>query len=157
MATTSGLNSATRSRLQQELEQLREQRTAQAPRLSEESIGDSADQADMLERAESTAWLDRRIYEIEELLRDGIAPSDESALPAGTKVKLRFADDSVETLKVITIAEEAGDEDATLTSDSPLGQAISGHRTGDTISYRTPGGEATAKIEKMTIPRQRKG
>ena len=157
MATTSRMDSATRSRLEHELEQLREQRAALAPRLSEESLGDSADQADMLERAGSAAWLDRRIHEIEELLRDGIAPSEEGDLPAGTKVKLRFDDDTVETLKVITIAEEAGEEDATLTPDSPLGQAISGHRTGDTITYRTPGGEATAKIEKLTIPRQRKG
>lgn len=157
MAATSNMNSATRSRLEQELEQLREQRAALAPKLSEESLGDSADQADMLERAGSVAWMDRRIYEIEELLRDGIAPGEEGDLPAGTKVKLRFDDDTVETLKVITIAEEAGEEDATLTPESPLGQAITGHRTGDTITYRTPGGEATAKIEKLTIPRQRKG
>lgn len=157
MAVTSRMNSATRGRLETELEQLREQRKALAPRLSEESIGDSADQADMLERAESTAWLDRRIRDIEELLRDGITSDDDSGLPGGTKVKLRFDDDTVETLKVVTIAEEAGDEDATVTPESPLGQALSGHRTGDTVSYSTPGGEATVTIEELTIPRQRKG
>lgn len=79
------------------------------------------------------------------------------AVPGGTKVKLRFDDDTVETLRVVTIAEEAGDEDATVTPDSPLGQALSGRKTGDTVSYSTPGGEETVTIEKLTIPRQRKG
>lgn len=157
MAATGELSTGARTRLEQELEQLREQRAALAPRLSEESLGDSADQADMLERAETAAWLDRRMHEIQELLRGGFPGADESGLPAGTKVKLRFADGTVDTLRVVTIAEEAGEEEAALTADSPLGQAITGHRTGDTISYRTPGGETTAKIEKLTIPKQRKG
>jgi len=157
MAVTSNLNSATRARLENELEQLRAQREALAPRLSEESLGDSADQADMLERAKSAAWLDRRIRDIEELLRDGITPDDDSGLPGGTQVKLRFDDDSVETMKVVSIAEEAGDEDAVVTPDSPLGQALTGRQTGDIVSYHTPVGEETVTIEELTIPRQRKG
>jgi len=157
MAMTSNMDSATRGRLENELEQLRTQREALAPRLSEESLGDSADQADMLERAESTAWLDRRIRDIEELLRDGITADDDSGLPGGTRVKLRFDDDTVETLRVVTIAEEAGEEDATVTPDSPLGQALTGHQAGDTVSYLTPGGEETVVIEELTIPQQRKG
>lgn len=156
MAATGELSSAARTRLERELEQLREQRSALAPRVSEESLGDSADQAEMLGRAENAAWLDRRIHDILELLRGGVS-GEEGGLPAGTKVKLRFADDTVETLRVVPIAEEAGDEETTVTADSPLGQAITGHRTGDTISYRTPAGETTAKIEKLTIPKQRKG
>src|SRR5699024_5817914 len=153
----SNMDSATRGRHENELEQLRTQREALAPRLSEESLGDSADQADMLERAESTAWLDRRIRDIEELLRDGITADDDSGLAGGTRVKLRFDDDTVETLRVVTIAEEAGEEDATVTPDSPLGQALTGHQAGDTVSYLTPGGEETVVIEELTIPQQRKG
>lgn len=157
MAQTGELSSATRGRLEQELEQLREQRSSLAPRLSEESLGDSADQADMLERAESAAWLDRRIHDLVELLHGGSTPAQEGELPAGTKVKLRFADDSVDTLRIVRTTDEAEDPDTTLTADSPLGQAITGHSSGDTISYRTPGGETTAKIERLTIPKQRKG
>lgn len=158
MATTGALSRAARERLEQELTQLREQRSALAPRLSEESLGDSADQADMLERAETAAWMDRRIHEIDEILRGGGTPRDENGLRPGTKVKLRFDDGSVDTLRVIGIAEEAGDDvDATITADSPLGQAITGHRKGDTISYRTPRGDASATIEQLTVPRQRRG
>lgn len=157
MAATGELSPAARARLEQELEQLRQQRSELAPRLSEESLGDSADQADMLGRAENVAWMDRRIHDIVELLRGGVSGNEQGELPAGTKVKLRFADGTVDTLRVVSIADEADDEDATVTADSPIGQAITGHRTGDTISYRTPAGDTTATIEKLTIPKQRKG
>src|SRR5699024_11636412 len=95
--------------------------------------------------------------DIEELRRVGITPDDDSGLPRGTRVRLRVDDDSVETMKVVSIAEEAGDEDAVVTPGSPLGQALTGRQTGDTVSYHTPGGEETVTIEELTIPRQRNG
>src|SRR5699024_921468 len=157
MAMTSNMDSATRARLENELEQLRAQRESLAPRLSEESLGDSADQADMLESAESAARLDRRTRDTEELLRDGITPDDDSGLTARTSVSRRHDDDSVQSMKVVSIAEDAGDEDAVVTPGSPLGQALTGRQTGDTVSYHSPGGEETVTIEELTIPRQRNG
>ncbi|WP_116042525.1 GreA/GreB family elongation factor [Amycolatopsis palatopharyngis] len=150
MSSTGGLNPATRARLEQELAQLREQHTALAPRFGEESVGDSADQADMLERAETAAWMERRIHEIKELLTGG-AEADYAVAP-GTEVKLRFADGSEDTMRIIAIAEEAVDDADALTLDSPLGKAVAAHGPGDKITYRTPSGEATAEILEMTPP-----
>ncbi|PRX48216.1 transcription elongation GreA/GreB family factor [Prauserella shujinwangii] len=153
MTSTPGLSPAARARLERELEQLREQRAALAPRLGEDPLGDSADQADLLERAENTSWLDRRIAEIQDLLTGGPATESPSALRPGTRVTLKFGEGDVEEMLVIGIAEEAEDEDiSTLTADSPLGRAIAEHEEGDTITYRTPQGEATAEIVKLTPP-----
>lgn len=152
MTSTSGLSKTARSRLEQELAQIREQREALAPRLSEESMGDSADQADVLERAELAARLDRRAEEIMDLL-SGKGTHGDTDLPPGTVVELRYADGSKEKLRVIAIAEEAEDGDATITAESPLGQAIAGHAKGDTVTYRTPRGEGSAEILKLTHPK----
>jgi len=152
MTSTSGLSASARTRLEQELAHVREQREALAPRLSEESMGDAADQADVLERAEVAAWLDRRAVEISDLLAGKGLGEGREALPPGTTVELRYADGETEKLRVIAIAEEAEDDMPTVTFDSPLGKAIAGHAKGDTISYRTPGGQTTAEIVSLSPP-----
>ncbi|SFO99136.1 Transcription elongation factor, GreA/GreB family [Amycolatopsis arida] len=154
MASTGGLSPTARTRLEQELAQLREQHDALMPRFSEESLGDSADQADMLERAETAAWMERRMHEIRELLAGGTDPDTQHAVPPGTEVTIRFADGSVDTLRVVAIAAEAEDDEAALTLDSPLGRAIAERGPGDTITYRTPQGDASAEIVEMTPPKK---
>ncbi|OZM71870.1 nucleoside diphosphate kinase regulator [Amycolatopsis antarctica] len=152
MTSTSGLSESARTRLEQELAQVQQQRDALAPRLSEESMGDAADQADVLERAENAAWLDRRATEISDLLT-GKAPSvGQDGLAPGTVVELRYDDGDTEKLRVIAIAEEAEDGVPTVTADSPAGKAIAGRSAGDTVTYRTPGGEVSAEIVSLTPP-----
>jgi transcription elongation factor GreA len=153
MAPTGDLSPATRARLEDELAQLREQRETILPKLGDDPLGDSADQASLFERAEAAARLDRRIHEITDLLAGVVAAEDEDDLPAGTTVKLKFDDGSVDTLRVVSIAEEAEDEPSAVTADSPLGQAIAGHKAGETITYRTPSGELSAEIVELTPPK----
>ncbi|MBK1786948.1 GreA/GreB family elongation factor [Prauserella cavernicola] len=153
MTSTGGLSPATRARLEKELDQLREQRESLAPRLGEDPLGDSADQADLLERAEVVSRLDRRMAEVYDLLHGGPSADPESALRSGTQVTLKFGDGSVEDMVVVGFAEEADEDDVSaLTADSPLGRAIAGHQKGDTITYRTPAGESTAEIVKFKAP-----
>lgn len=153
MTSTGGMSANTRERLQQELDALRQQRESLAPRLGEDPMGDSADQADLLERAESVSKLDRRIAEITDLLHGGpTAEQDEGLLPSGTRVTLKFEDGDTEDLLVVGFTAEAEDELSSLTADSPLGRAIAGHSKGDTITYRTPGGQVSAEIVELTLP-----
>ncbi|MEU6642483.1 GreA/GreB family elongation factor [Saccharomonospora sp. NPDC046836] len=152
MTSTGGLSPATRGRLERELEQLREQRESLAPRLGEDPLGDSADQADLLERAEVVSRLDRRIAEVYDLLHGGPMTEQVSSLRSGTQVTLRFSDGSVEEMVVVGIAEEAEEDASTLTADSPLGRAIAGRQKGDTITYRTPAGETSAEIVQLKPP-----
>jgi transcription elongation GreA/GreB family factor len=41
---------------------------------------------------------------------------------------------------------DAGQEDETLSADSPLGLALAGHQPGDTISYETPQGAQRVQL-----------
>ena len=90
---------------------------------------------------------------------DGCEPgprtSDESeTLPGGTEVTLRFSDGEVVTMHVISIVEETpvGREAETLTARSPLGQALAGHKPGDTVTYSTPQGESQVELIAVKLP-----
>ena len=76
-------------------------------------------------------------------------------LPNGTLVKLRFPDDDADIeMRVVNFIEEtpAGEEDTTLTADSPLGLALFGRKAGETITYRTPRGELQVKLLAIEQP-----
>jgi transcription elongation GreA/GreB family factor len=76
-------------------------------------------------------------------------------LPNGTRVMLRFPDDDADIeMRVVNFIEEtpAGEEDTTLTADSPLGLALYGRTAGETITYRTPRGELHVKLLDIEHP-----
>ncbi|MEV6896346.1 GreA/GreB family elongation factor [Amycolatopsis sp. NPDC051372] len=143
-----GLSEAARRQLEKEIAGLRAQRAALAPQPGEqERTGDAADQADVIDRAEAAARLERQISDVAAKLEHGAYNSN--LLPDGTRVSLRFADGDEEVLNVVTIPGEDLDS---LTSDSPLGLALVGAKAGDKITYRTPRGEASATVIELTPP-----
>jgi transcription elongation factor GreA len=167
MTTASGPSSsnpsepiaATRLRLEQELARVHDERQNLAAAIGGEDPddptgGDSGDQADLLERSDDLAKMDRRITEIRHLLADLDAPQDPQDPLHGTLVTLRFADGTVATLRVVAITEEApaDRQDEILTADSPLGRALAGRRAGDTITYSVPDGEAQAQVIAVQAP-----
>ncbi|GAB3370215.1 GreA/GreB family elongation factor [Amycolatopsis echigonensis] len=143
-----GLSEAARRQLEKEIADLRAQRDALSPQPGEqERTGDAADQADVIDRAEAAARLDRQIADVTAKLEHGAY--DSSLLPDGTRVSLRFSDGDEEEFTVVTLPGE--DADA-ITSDSPLGLALANAKAGEEISYRTPRGQATATVLKLTPP-----
>lgn len=144
-----GLSPAARSQLEKELDGLRAQRAALSPQPGEsERTGDAADQADVIDRAESAARLDRQISDLALKLEHGTYQRGQ--LPDGTSVSLRFPDGDEESFQIVTIPGE--DADA-ITADSPLGLALGSAKAGDEITYRTPRGDAKATVLKLTLPK----
>lgn len=148
------LSTTARQQLERELEQLRHQRASTvAPVGEEDAAGDSADRADLLQRAETAAWLDRRIAEVTDLLA-GRGPAraepDDAALPEGTNVTVRFGDGEEETLRVVSLA--AAEDLDVVTRDSPLGKALSSSAVGDTVTYRTPVGDQSVTVLAIAPP-----
>lgn len=147
---------AAHARLEQELARLRIERRERATGLAGEDpadpvVGDSGDQAQALEGDADLARIDRRIGELQHLIAAPDAADEEVGLPDGAVVTLRFPGGDVATLRVVTIVEEAG-TDEVVTSDSPLGRALAGHRPGDTITYPGPDGELQAELVKLKPP-----
>jgi transcription elongation GreA/GreB family factor len=119
-------------------------------------VGDHGDAAEAIQRADELVVLADRINELDRRLRSGPTPSEDSeTLPGGTEVTLRFPDGEVVTMHVISIVEETpvGREAETLTARSPLGQALAGHKAGDTVTYTTPQGENQVELISVKLPR----
>ena len=146
---------AEHARLEAELADLRRRRDQLHAELQAdaESVGDRGDAADALQRAEDLGGLDEQISRLTWLLAGGNS-TVEGQLPNGTQVKLRWPDGEETAMRVVNFIEEtpAGEEDSTLTADSPLGLALYGHKAGDSITYRTPRGEQTVTLLSIKQP-----
>jgi transcription elongation GreA/GreB family factor len=144
------------ARLEAELADLRRRRDEARADLRQdaETVGDSGDAADALQRAEDLAGIEEQIGHVSWLLAGGNI-TVEGQLPNGTEVTLRFPDDASDVrMRVVNYIEEtpAGAEDSTLTADSPLGLALFGRKAGDRITYQTPRGELQVTLLAIETP-----
>ncbi|MER5390326.1 GreA/GreB family elongation factor [Saccharopolyspora sp. NPDC002686] len=147
-----GAESTTRERLAEEIRSLR----ARRKRLVDELVqsagpGDSGDSSQELQGGDEIVAIDDRIAELENLLAGGI---EVQGVAPGTEVVLRSADGSTQTYKVVAIPEEvlAGEEDITVTSESPLGLALVHSEQGETVRYPTPDGQAEVEVLSIRRP-----
>jgi transcription elongation GreA/GreB family factor len=152
------LTEQTRQHLREELAVLREQR-GELGALSDDVPGDGVDAAEQLGRADEAARIDVRVTEINRLLAGGsVSPGPDlegpSGLPDGSVVSLRFEDGATATLRAAAVPEAIPDSerDDSLSLDSPLGRALAGASTGDTVRYETPAGERQVEIVKIEPP-----
>ena len=120
-----------------------------------DTVGDSGDAADALKRSEDLAGIDEQINRLTWLLAGGNADTP-GQVPNGTRVTLRFPGDEPVQMRIVHFLEEtpAGEEDTTLTSDSPLGLALFGRQAGETVSYATPRGELQVELLAIEFPNE---
>ncbi|MEU6546225.1 GreA/GreB family elongation factor [Streptomyces sp. NPDC046859] len=145
------ISSTARQALEQELSRLRTERDTVASTLrdSDSSVGDLADAADELQRANDLRRIDARITDLTARLdTTGTAdPPRDDRVGVGSTVTVRFADGSQETFQVGETT--VGSDGSLVTVDSPLGRALLGHEPGDTVHYRTPGGSQSAVVVSL--------
>lgn len=150
------ISAEARRALEQELADLRAEHEKVAATLGDaDSPGDTADQADELQRATQLDRLNARISEITVRLQGAAeaGPPRTDVVGLGSTVRVRFADGAVETVRIGDVAEES--DRTPVTADSPLGRALLGCRSGDTVTYDAPEGQATATVLSLGDPRDR--
>ncbi|MFJ5830929.1 GreA/GreB family elongation factor [Streptomyces sp. NPDC093089] len=142
------LSAAAGEALRRELADLRTERANVAATLGgpDDEVGDRADQADELQRADELARLDARIAEIDGRLQEGAAAGTPSTgtIGVGSSVTVRFSDGTESAFHIGELAD--AEDPALVTADSPLGRSLLGHRAGDTVTYATPAGRTTAVV-----------
>lgn len=133
------LNEERRKLIDEELPQVIEQ--LQAAR----AMGDLSENADYSAAKDRQAVITSRIKEIESLLNNAevvVANKKDKSVGMGKVVTIKKLKEK-KTLKVLMVStEEAsaysfdGEEVMKISTDSPLGQALIGHKTGDVVTVK---------------------
>jgi transcription elongation factor GreA len=144
MAQTVWLTEAGKARLEDELNDLRTRRRPDLQVRIQEATesGDISDNSEYEEIKDEWASLEARIYELEQTLdRAEIIQREDGddAVGLGSKVTLR-SDDGEEETWILVSPQEANTLDGTISTQSPVGQALVGCRAGDSATVRTPSG-----------------
>ncbi len=157
-ATGTQLTQDTYDRLQAELADLTSRGRIEiaAAIESARALGDLKENGDYHAAKDAQGKMESRIRQLEQLLKDAIigdASGDVDEVATGTVVTLRYVgddEDDTSTFFVGSIEERQGDLDV-VSPGSPLGQALLGHRAGDTVEYAAPGG--MLQVEIVTVGR----
>jgi len=115
-------------------------------------LGDLRENADYDAAKNEQGLNEARIRQLEAMLRDAVIVegSGGDVVEAGVIVEIRIAgDDETQSYLIGSIEERHATYDV-LSTSSPMGQALMGHGTGDTVSYETPRG-ATLEVDVVGI------
>lgn len=140
-------------KIKKELQELKTgKRKEIAERLSESiAQGDLSENSEYFEAKEDQAFLEGKISELEQKIRDSIVVSNNSGNKGWVQIGstiLVSHDSKKEKFKVVG-AEEANPMEGKISVNSPLGKAILNKPKGATIKTVTPGGEVKYKILKI--------
>lgn len=147
------LTQETYERLHAELEDLRTRGRVEIARAIESAraLGDLSENGDYHAAKDTQGKMEARIRQLESMLRDaeivdaGTVGAD-GAVSTGVVVSLRYAgDDDVEQYLIGSI-EERRPGVSVVSPNSPLGQALIGHRSGDRVAYDAPSGPLEVEI-----------
>jgi transcription elongation factor GreA len=115
-------------------------------------MGDLSENADYHKAKEDQAFLEGRIQEIEYLLKNATIIEEterpKGLVAIGATVTVQEQDYEPETYYLVG-AKEADPRNGRISNESPIGSALIGHKVGDVVTVRTPGGELHLKILKI--------
>ncbi len=112
-------------------------------------MGDLSENADYKAAKEDQGFLEGRIIELENLLRNAVIidemPRNHDMVDVGSHVTIQEEDDPPETYFLVG-PKEADPGNNRISNESPIGRALIGHRVGEEVIAATPGGEIRLKI-----------
>ena len=116
--------------------------------------GDLSENADYISAKEAQGFLEGRILELKQKLRDAViideTPSSDGSVSLGshvTVVEVGFNDEEVYHIVGVT---EADPTKGKISYESPLGKALLGSKVYDTVSIQAPAGEIQFKINAVS-------
>lgn len=142
-----------RKKIEEELKHLRNVKRPQVV----ERIREAKEEGEVLENAEyddaknEQAFVEGRIAELEALLANSVLIKKQRALDVvdlGSRVSVLEDGREKVTYEIVGSAE-VDPKTGRISNESPLGQALLGHREGDEVTVRTPGGPVRVKVLKV--------
>ncbi len=152
MSDTVKMTQASRDRLEAEVEKLE----GEARRDAAQKIGAARAEGDLKENAEyhaakaDAAMLEAKIARMREQLRAAEIVEEADGDAAGMGSTVGYEDGGKEMTFTLVPASEAEPGNGRLSIDSPVGQALSGARVGDTVSLDSPSGPREVRVTSVT-------
>ena len=115
-------------------------------------MGDLSENADYISAKEEQGFLEGRIQELTQILSN-VQIIDEikhvrGTVDIGSHVTIQEDDFDPETYHIVG-PKEADPGRARISHESPIGKALIGHKTGETVTAETPNGSIRFKILKI--------
>ena len=138
-------------KLQEEYDDLlKNQRPAAVTRLSKaRAMGDLSENSEYTAAKEEIAFVEGRIKEVEELIKHAVViePSATAGIDIGTEV---LVEKEGKTEKYFIVGEfEADPMEKKLSATSPIGKALLGKKTGETVEVKVPVGTLKYTIKEI--------
>jgi transcription elongation factor GreA len=114
--------------------------------------GDLSENADYISAKEEQGFLEGRIQELEQILRNVVLLEENNEkheeVTVGTHITIQEDDFSPETYYLVG-PKEADPRNGRISHESPIGRALIGHHVGDIVTAETPNGSISLKILKI--------
>ena len=114
--------------------------------------GGTVDNAEYEDAKNEQAFLEGRIAELEEILTNAIVASGEDrkkdAVEFGSSVTVKI-DEGARKIYTIVGSAEANPLEGKISVESPVGQALIGHKVGDKVDVETPSGVSPLTIVRV--------
>ena len=112
------------------------------------SLGDLSENAEYHQAREEQGRLEERIGRLEEILRTSVVVEKHHStiVEVGSTISAQKKGDKETKTFMIVGSEEADTAAGKISNNSPLGQALLGHKKGDTATFNTPKGMITYTI-----------
>ena len=142
--------------LEEELEYLK---TVKRAEISEQikvarSFGDLSENAEYTEARNEQSRIEGKIQSLEKTLRTAVVVDDEDinleTVGVNTKVRIYDKDLGEEETYQIMGSVEADVRNHIISNESPVGQALLGHKVGDEVVIEAPGGEIHFLIREIS-------
>jgi len=140
--------------LRRELDQLVNVRRPELAIKLKEAVadGDLKENANYHDAKEQQAFVEGRIQYLEHVLRSAVIISNNGVseeVQIGSEVTIVEDGGDDEETYLIVGAAEANPREGKISNESPIGSALIGHRKGEKVRVRTPGGEVIFKIKHI--------
>jgi transcription elongation factor GreA len=112
-------------------------------------LGDLKENADYHAARDDQGRMEARIRQLQSLIDNAVivdASQVSDTVAHGSIVALRYEGDDDSDRFLVGSIEERRDDVAVVSPQSPLGQALLGHRKGDVVEYQAPGGNLKVEI-----------
>jgi transcription elongation factor GreA len=114
--------------------------------------GDLSENADYIATKEEQAFLEGRVLELEQILQNTVIieeiKKDTSLVNVGARITIQEDNFDPETYFLVG-PKEADPVKGQISYESPIGQALMGHKVGDLVNAQTPTGVIKLKIIKI--------